>query len=360
MADIYTRFRNEGDYYDITGTQPPTAFAEVPVSQAVTVQQGAGIPTAQRVLNVGRNDYNMQGTLEAARDYGIPPVMVQSSPYARTAYTYGPSGPIPLIGATSIYPHVVSSGRYDYGAPYMAQAFAMPNDGYSFDKLMAYARDLARMQMRRGGGSGSGGGTSKTPDKGKDQTTPAPTDDLALPPEGLVDPRLDIKAPMLRPDIPQLDLPAPLTGVPQKGTPAPSGSTPVPQSLTDMNEWEWSSLGGGSIPDMRVAPDTSERRGVLDWMLDSVRQMPRNVRPNRAAPALASSRSRVQVPVQSAYEPLTVDVSDWGIDYTDTLTRMLDELGSTGQAVPSIQGIGVRPLPAYQGPTIIRQPMSAW
>lgn len=215
--DVYDRFRQEGDYYDITGTQPPTAFAETPATAQVAVQQGGGIPVTRRVLSVGRNDYNMPGSLEAYQTYGIPPVMVQSDPYARIAYSYGPSGPIPLIGATSVYPHVVSSGDYDYAAPYRRTIVPVGN---SLGDIMAHIERMAQL-MRRSGGSGTGGGSAKKQDT---KTTPQ-EDALALPPRDIPG-----APPLTVPTVPQLQVPKDIkTPLPQT-----DGQKPMPINPQDI------------------------------------------------------------------------------------------------------------------------------
>lgn len=67
------------------------------------------------VAAYSRNDpyVSMPGSREAWEQYGVPPVMIQSDPYATAAYRaytdpYGQIGVQPLIGFPSRYPHVLS------------------------------------------------------------------------------------------------------------------------------------------------------------------------------------------------------------------------------------------------------------
>lgn len=271
MADIYDRFRDGRDYYDIMGIQPPTASAGTPTAQTVAIQQGGGIPTTQRVLNVGRNDYNMQGTLDAEQRYGIPRVMVQTDPYARIAYSYGPSGPIPLIGATSVYPHVVSSGMYDYAAPYRRTIVPV---GASLADIMAHIERMGKM-MRRGGGTGGSGGGN-----GTSKTTPAgpKTDD-----ESKVK-RPDSRGLKLSPDddaAERQDLLVPRT---EQTISAPAGSEAEAETMK--YPWEWYP-GGGFADTPEGGMGVGDMiRGATDWVMGKLRSMPRNVKPGRAPEGL--------------------------------------------------------------------------
>lgn len=336
MADIYNRFQEQGDYYDMN----PQDLIRMQASY----RTDAGIPTANRVMNVGRNDYNMQGTLDAEQRYGIPRVMVQSSPYARTAFTYGPSGPIPLIGATSVYPHVVSSGWYDYGAPYMAQAFAMPNDGYSFDKLMAYVKDISRMQMRPRGGGGTGTGTSGTPKK---------ADDVALPPEGDGEP----KPIPIRPRVPQLEVPEALPA--PKDPLAPSNTndgrlTIQAYRANDPNN-PYRKNGSVGVPDLQgMTPPQPAPELVPNPVI---------AMPDTLGPYLAPDAATVAPQQQVAPAPVPVTpqggqylVPNPVVDYTRVAPPSLNDVMDAANAELALRGT---PTVGRRRPAILNDPVTA-
>lgn len=288
MADVYDRFRSVGDYHDIMGTQPGTAFpATAPATQVAVVPQGGAIPTTRRVLDVGRNDYNMQGTLEAAQGYGIPPVMVQSDPYARIAYSYGPSGPIPLIGATSVYPHVVSSGMYDYAAPYRRTIVPV---GGSLGDIMAHIERMSRMRPRGGGGVSAGG--SATP---KAPATNQPTVEEGQPQ------RTDTRGLKLSPDDDAAERQGLLVDRPEQPT-APVTVTPEAAPETMKYPWEWYPSSG--FEEDVAVPEGQPRNmlgdmlgGAADWVMGKLRSMPRNVRPRPAPDGSYPVAPEVQQPM---------------------------------------------------------------
>lgn len=85
------------------------ARAEVPVAAGPA---WAG-PSPMPAYPSGGNQVTMPGSRAAYEQWGIPPIMMQSSPYATAAYRtytdpYGQLGVQPLIGFPSAYPHVLS------------------------------------------------------------------------------------------------------------------------------------------------------------------------------------------------------------------------------------------------------------
>lgn len=119
-----------------------------------------------REANIPNPNYNMPGSAEAHARFGIPPVVVQSDPYATLAFAAGPDGSVaPLIGYPSRYPHVLNGVPRPYGGGSLAGLLS---------GLMAMGRHPAAMmppmvQQRRSGGN-SGGTTS--PNKPKSDTVP--------------------------------------------------------------------------------------------------------------------------------------------------------------------------------------------
>lgn len=292
MEDVYDRFKREGTWHDIMGTTPTTGGGVVvtpTVPQGATVSypavaQGSALPTTTHVLNVGRNDYNMQGTLEAARDYGIPSVMTQTSPYARIAYTYGPSGPIPLIGATSVYPHVVSSGRYDYAAPFRRNVVPV---GASLADIMAHVERMSR-PMRGGGGGGGGGGVARGGGRVAAQPADAPVqridnrglklspDDDTAERQGLLVSRPD------QPVAPTATPPTPVDGGPNYDLYPGIGMQDDVDDVGFVNTFN----GPSEAEFIRRA---QEGPGLVDYLgqqwdrfKGALRNMPRNVKPGRA------------------------------------------------------------------------------
>lgn len=146
--------------------------------QARTQQPtGSGQPPSLSGPEVlGRNVYNMTGSREAHERYGVPPVLVQSDPYARIAYNVGPGGSVtPMVGYPSVYPHVLN-GVVERGMPaYLDQVAAYRNSLLPYMGQLAQIMQPAAPAQRRsggggvrvGGGGGSGGGrpaaTSRVP-----------------------------------------------------------------------------------------------------------------------------------------------------------------------------------------------------
>ncbi len=109
---------------------------------------------------LGRNVYNMTGSREAHQRYDVPPVLVQSDPYAHIAYNVGPGGSVtPMVGYPSVYPHVLN-GVVERGMPaYLDQVVAYRNSLLPYmGHLMQVMQPAAKPQRRSAGGRSGGGG----------------------------------------------------------------------------------------------------------------------------------------------------------------------------------------------------------
>lgn len=144
----------------------PNAGPQMPVRLPVAIQNQP--PSLMREARPGiQNYWNAPGAYEAQERYGIPPVLMQRSPYATAGYMAGPDGSVnPLVGYPSIYPHVLNGTPQNYAAPAMANAWSVlgpwlappAQNGMSQELLRAMTQ---RTPRRAAGGTG-GGGTQRT------------------------------------------------------------------------------------------------------------------------------------------------------------------------------------------------------
>lgn len=242
---------------------------ERPLPEAqVQYAQSQGIPTYQnRTLNVGNNNYNMPGSYEAWRNYGVPPVMTHGrDPYARIAFSYGPSGPVPLMGFPSVYPHVLNSGYYDYAAPYMARAYQMAGPPLSFMDIMNGMAQFMKLTMRGGGGTGGGSAKKQT--------------DLALPPVGEVPPannkggtnnpatpQYDEKPITITPKLDDMPLPEPLPAPKDDPTVTARQRPDLGRMANDRDNLANSEVGNMAGPEIY-----EQNRAIERAMLDDLEQ----------------------------------------------------------------------------------------
>lgn len=150
----------------------PNAGPQMPVRLPVAIQNQP--PSLMREARPGiQNYWNAPGAYEAQERYGIPPVLMQRSPYATAGYMAGPDGSVnPLVGYPSIYPHVLNGTPQNYAAPAMANAWSVLGPWLAPPAQNGMAQELLRAMTQRtprraaGGTGGTGGG-------GTQRTTPA-------------------------------------------------------------------------------------------------------------------------------------------------------------------------------------------
>lgn len=144
----------------------PNAGPQMPVRLPVAIQNQP--PSLMREARPGiQNYWNAPGAYEAQERYGIPPVLMQRSPYATAGYMAGPDGSVnPLVGYPSIYPHVLNGTPQNYAAPAMANAWSVLGPWLAPPAQNGMAQELLhamtqRTPRRAAGGTG-GGGTQRT------------------------------------------------------------------------------------------------------------------------------------------------------------------------------------------------------
>lgn len=166
----------------------PNAGPQMPVLLPVAIQNQP--PSLMREARPGiQNYWNAPGAYEAQERYGIPPVLMQRSPYATAGYMAGPDGSVnPLVGYPSIYPHVLNGTPQNYAAPAMANAWSVLGPWLAPPAQNGMAQELLRAMTQRtprhaAGGTGGGGTQRTTPV----QKTAAPQQqpDTPNPPMGL-------------------------------------------------------------------------------------------------------------------------------------------------------------------------------
>lgn len=142
--------------------------------QAAAQQRAIGVPAVNREAPIGSNVYNMPGSREAWEQYGIPPVMVQSDPYARIAYRQNPNGSVtPLIGFGSVYPHVVR-GVADPSLPASVGMWHwLGQQARQANPYGALAAQVLRTPRRTGGGGGGGQQAPAKPNATEQKQQPA-------------------------------------------------------------------------------------------------------------------------------------------------------------------------------------------
>lgn len=144
----------------------PNAGPQMPVRLPVVIQNQP--PSLMREARPGiQNYWNAPGAYEAQERYGIPPVLMQRSPYATAGYMAGPDGSVnPLVGYPSIYPHVLNGTPQNYAAPAMANAWSVLGPWLAPPAQNGMAQELLRAMTqrtpRRAAGGTGGGGTQRT------------------------------------------------------------------------------------------------------------------------------------------------------------------------------------------------------
>lgn len=144
----------------------PNAGPQMPVRLPVAIQNQP--PSLMREVRPGiQNYWNAPGAYEAQERYGIPPVLMQRSPYATAGYMAGPDGSVnPLVGYPSIYPHVLNGTPQNYAAPAMANAWSVLGPWLAPPAQNGMAQELLRAMTqrtpRRAAGGTGGGGTQRT------------------------------------------------------------------------------------------------------------------------------------------------------------------------------------------------------
>lgn len=144
----------------------PNARPQMPVRLPVAIQNQP--PSLMREARPGiQNYWNAPGAYEAQERYGIPPVLMQRSPYATAGYMAGPDGSVnPLVGYPSIYPHVLNGTPQNYAAPAMANAWSVLGPWLAPPAQNGMAQELLRAMTqrtpRRAAGGTGGGGTQRT------------------------------------------------------------------------------------------------------------------------------------------------------------------------------------------------------
>lgn len=144
----------------------PNAGPQMPVRLPVAIQNQP--PSLMREARPGiQNYWNAPGAYEAQERYGIPPVLMQRSPYATAGYMAGPDGSVnPLVGYPSIYPHVLNGTPQNYAAPAMANAWSVLGPWLAPPAQNGMAQELLRAMTqrtpRRAAGGTGGRGTRKT------------------------------------------------------------------------------------------------------------------------------------------------------------------------------------------------------
>lgn len=144
----------------------PNAGPQMPVRLPVAIQNQP--PSLMREARPGiQNYWNAPGAYEAQERYGIPPVLMQRSPYATAGYMAGPDGSVnPLVGYPSIYPHVLNGTPQNYAAPAMANAWSILGPWLAPPAQNGMAQELLRAMTqrtpRRAAGGTGGGGTQRT------------------------------------------------------------------------------------------------------------------------------------------------------------------------------------------------------
>lgn len=144
----------------------PNAGPQMPVRLPVAIQNQP--PSLMREARPGiQNYWNAPGAYEAQERYGIPPVLMQRSPYATAGYMAGPDGSVnPLVGYPSIYPHVLNGTPQNYAAPAMANAWSVLGPWLAPPAQNGMAQELLRAMTqrtpRRAAGGTGGDGTQRT------------------------------------------------------------------------------------------------------------------------------------------------------------------------------------------------------
>lgn len=144
----------------------PNAGPQMPVRLPVAIQNQP--PSLMREARPGiQNYWNAPGAYEAQERYGIPPVLMQRSPYATAGYMAGLDGSVnPLVGYPSIYPHVLNGTPQNYAAPAMANAWSVLGPWLAPPAQNGMAQELLRAMTqrtpRRAAGGTGGGGTQRT------------------------------------------------------------------------------------------------------------------------------------------------------------------------------------------------------
>lgn len=144
----------------------PNAGPQMPVRLPVAIQNQP--PSLMREACPGiQNYWNAPGAYEAQERYGIPPVLMQRSPYATAGYMAGPDGSVnPLVGYPSIYPHVLNGTPQNYAAPAMANAWSVLGPWLAPPAQNGMAQELLRAMTqrtpRRAADGTGGGGTQRT------------------------------------------------------------------------------------------------------------------------------------------------------------------------------------------------------
>ena len=154
------------------GPQMPAPMA-VPMPQTVVPNQPQAL---MREARPGiQNYWNAPGAHEAQERYGIPPVLMQQSPYATAGYMAGPDGSVnPLVGYPSVYPHVLNGTPQNYAAPAMGNAWSVLGPWLAPPAQNGLAQELLHAMTQRaprraaGGRSGGSGAVQRT------APTPAP------------------------------------------------------------------------------------------------------------------------------------------------------------------------------------------
>lgn len=140
----------------------PNAGPQMPVRLPVAIQNQP--PSLMREARPGiQNYWNAPGAYEAQERYGIPPVLMQRSPYATAGYMAGPDGSVnPLVGYPSIYPHVLNGTPQNYAAPAMANAWSVLGPWLAPPAQNGMAQELLRAMTQRTPRRAAGGGTQRT------------------------------------------------------------------------------------------------------------------------------------------------------------------------------------------------------
>lgn len=168
----------------------PNAGPQMPVRLPVAIQNQP--PSLMREARPGiQNYWNAPGAYEAQERYGIPPVLMQRSPYATAGYMAGPDGSVnPLMGYPSIYPHVLNGTPQNYAAPAMANAWSVLGPWLAPPAQNGMAQELLRAMTQRtprraaGGTGGTGGGGTQRTTPAQKTAAPQQQPDTPNPPMG--------------------------------------------------------------------------------------------------------------------------------------------------------------------------------
>lgn len=152
---LVNRIVAEGQMRDFEALAASLSQQQPRAQQPTGMRQPPSLPGAE-VLD--RNVYNMTGSRDAHERYGVPPVLVQSDPFARIAYNVGLGGSVsPMVGYPSVYPHVLN-GVVERGMPaYLDQVAAYRNSLLPYMGQLMQVMQPTPQTQRIAGGGGSGG-----------------------------------------------------------------------------------------------------------------------------------------------------------------------------------------------------------